>query len=208
MSALRTCTKCHAQKPIELFGKKSAAPDGLSRWCKQCFADSSKQWRKNNPEKRKEHHRKDREKNADYYLNYAREYHNTNRDELNAKRRQRRLDNIEDERATSVEWGRKNKDKKRSINRTHYQNNKEKYRQWALVAQNKRRCAKINATPAWTDHNKIADIYTEAHRLGLHVDHIVPLVSELVCGLHTHQNLQMLTPEENRSKGNRWWPDE
>jgi hypothetical protein len=56
------------------------------------------------------------------------------------------------------------------------------------------------ATPAWANLETIRQIYDCAE--GDHVDHIIPLQGELVCGLHVENNLQYLSPEENIKKSN------
>jgi len=67
---------------------------------------------------------------------------------------------------------------------------------------------KLQAIPAWADMKEIRAIYETAKRQTLstgvehHVDHIVPLQSEIVCGLHVSHNLQVLTADENRRKQN------
>lgn len=40
-----------------------------------------------------------------------------------------------------------------------------------------------------------------------HVDHIVPLQSDLVCGLHNEWNLAVITGSENSKKRNFYWPE-
>jgi len=57
------------------------------------------------------------------------------------------------------------------------------------------------------EKEKIKNLYVKAQELGLEVDHIVPITSKKVCGLHTFANLQLLAPDLNKSKGNRRWPD-
>lgn len=77
----------------------------------------------------------------------------------------------------------------------------------------RRRFAKRLAFVRWADAEKIACFYLEAQRLtgqtGVvhHVDHIVPLISRIVCGLHNEFNLQVIPGVENLRKANRSWPD-
>jgi len=70
----------------------------------------------------------------------------------------------------------------------------------------KRRAVKLQATPPWFEQEKkrIEILYATAQHMGMHVDHIVPLQNKKVCGLHCLHNLQLLTPTENISKGNKY----
>jgi len=76
--------------------------------------------------------------------------------------------------------------------------------------------AKGRAVPPWSDEFDrlvIEEIYDKAQLLmkitgaEWHVDHVVPLQSRLVCGLHTHANLLVVPGASNLSKSNRHWPD-
>lgn len=82
-------------------------------------------------------------------------------------------------------------------------NNRDKCNAWAAV----RKAAKLQAIPKWADLQAIKDVYQEAQYFGYTVDHIVPLRSSRVCGLHVWDNLQLLPHAVNSSKGNRVWPD-
>jgi hypothetical protein len=77
----------------------------------------------------------------------------------------------------------------------------------------KRRAAKLNATPMWLtidDFQSIQELYTIAKMFELytgqeyHVDHIVPLQGENVCGLHVPWNLQVLSATDNLTKSNKF----
>lgn len=102
--------------------------------------------------------------------------------------------NIESARASKSEWVKRNAE---NVN--------------ARTAR--RRALKLNATPRWANHSEILRIYRSATELSVKtgeqwtVDHIVPLRSKLVCGLHCEANLRVITKVENSIKGNRHWPD-
>lgn len=99
----------------------------------------------------------------------------------------------------------KNKDKVLKHKRQYYKEN----RAISAASSARRSAQKIKAVPPWVDMEKIKILYIEAKRLTketgiLHVvDHILPLRSNIICGLHVHTNLRVITWEENASKGNR-----
>lgn len=122
------------------------------------------------------------------------------------------------------ERGACNREKERDAAKAYYWRNREKCIESAkrYIKQNQaktlqrlsvRRAKNRMATPLWADKEKIKRIYMHAQLLNCwdgpraEVDHIVPLVSDLVCGLHCEQNLQILWKSENSKKGNRYWPD-
>ena len=71
-----------------------------------------------------------------------------------------------------------------------------------------RRARQLRATPPWVENSAFNSIYYEAQKLTkqtgveYHVDHIIPLKHDLVCGLHVPWNLQILTATENLKKKN------
>lgn len=101
--------------------------------------------------------------------------------------------------AKSKVYREQNKEKCRERSRNHYYNNKSEY-----IARNAaHRANKVRATPAWADKNKIKEIYKNCPE-GYHVDHIIPLQGDFVCGLHVETNLQYLPAEENLKKSNKY----
>lgn len=76
-----------------------------------------------------------------------------------------------------------------------------------------RAAKKMRALPKWANHFFMSEAYhlaaLRSRLLGVphEVDHIVPLRSSLVCGLHCESNLRVITKAANMDKGNRWWPD-
>jgi hypothetical protein len=66
---------------------------------------------------------------------------------------------------------------------------------------------------AWSDNEECYRTYMAAYVLSgvfgesYVVDHSVPLISSLVCGLHSHTNLNVIRAPLNRLKSNCFWPD-
>lgn len=135
-----------------------------------------------------------RKENKEYKAKKDKEYHQANLSYIKEQKKKYRLENKEAIALSLKLWQRANPDKCNARN-------------------SKRRAAKLNATPSWSDLKKVA-VYFEYAQLcskvlkqSFHVDHVVPLQGKTVCGLHVPNNLQVLPATLNHSKNNHWWPE-
>lgn len=115
------------------------------------------------------------------------------------KAAQQRYDATRDHAARSKLWRQRNDAKRLKYNQDTADRR--------AAQQNKRRALKLQAMPVWANEERIREIYSLAQLMGQDVDHIIPLCSERVCGLHVEANLQLLDQLENRRKKNIRWPD-
>jgi len=101
------------------------------------------------------------------------------------------------------------KDKVNKKQREYYQQNKQYYITKGYLRNKKRQ----QAQPKWLTEEHLfilQEIYdlrrlrSEATGVEHHVDHIVPLRGQDVCGLHVPWNLQVIPATENLSKGNTY----
>lgn len=58
--------------------------------------------------------------------------------------------------------------------------------------------------PAWANKEKIKQIYIEAAKTGLSVDHIIPLRGKTVSGFHVETNLRLIPLIDNTKKRNNF----
>jgi len=78
---------------------------------------------------------------------------------------------------------------------------------------NDHKAAKRTNVPFWAipffmqEAYRLARLRTKVTGFKWEVDHIVPLRSPMVCGLHCESNLRVIPKSQNCSKGNHIWPD-
>lgn len=203
---VKICTRCKAYKPLEQFSARSRnKTTGKQPQCKDCNAlyeqenkernaKRSKLYRERVRKQRRERQKIYRQKHRDKMVAYLRNYYAKNKVALLAKRNLKR-DKIRPElREYSRRYAKENRPLMRAL-------------------CSKRKAMQKRAIPLWVDLAAIKEFYKEAERLSKEtgivnqVDHIVPIRSKYVCGLHCQDNLQILTATQNNGKGNRVWPE-
>lgn len=224
---MKICTKCKTEKSLSEFSKNGS---GLRSHCKPCIADykranadvirvRQKAWMTANAEyvatKKKTYRQENKEKikaykeaynaeNKEVIAERRRKYNELNKEKNKQYAASRYPDRKEYYAMQSKKWSAENKGRRAALNAKKRAAN----RHGRAKAESERKLTKVRAMPGWADLDAIAEIYVLARREhGMHVDHIVPLKSSLVCGLHCEANLRIIPASENISKGNRHWPD-
>lgn len=225
--ALRNCSMCREDKDNSAFNKMKNGYLGLQKYCRACQSITFKAYHEKNREKLIAAQNNRYHKNKES-ISKARKHAYWNDPIQNQKVKARAAAwakaNKERVLARAKAYTKENFAKVSARKKIHRRENAEaiadydrKYRRLnrpkILRIGAKRRAAKAGATVAWANMENIEGFYVEAQRLtketgiAYHVDHIVPLISKLVCGLHCEANLQVITAFENISKLNRYWPD-
>lgn len=189
----KTCRSCSTDKPLTEYPKLASSNDGYNSLCKSCKRVRDNIYYNENRLKVREwqsKYRKGNEKDKER----RRAFYWANREMILQKQR-------------VTFWA--NKEAAYEARREWYRNNKEKINEWTKERQRR----VISATPTWANKEKIGEIYRQADfmrqlsGMDYEVDHIVPITSKIVCGLHCEHNLQIITAEENMKKKNLYWPD-
>lgn len=166
-----------------------------NKGCITCSALKKKAWNEVNKARNAEMQRKRVSANPEHYRAVKKAWNKANPEGQKKRSRRWYLANKEKADASTARWRKNNLDT-------------------ACAAQARRRMRKVGQTPKWANHAEMKSIYKEARQMTketgqvFHVDHIVPLQSELVCGLHVTGNLQIIPGKANQSKSNRFWPDQ
>lgn len=220
---MKMCPGCKILKSREEFGPNRSKKDGLQSECRLCVRLRAARYRADPEKGVKERMAKWRSDNAEVLRERAAQRYAKNGDRVRARvalwraanpERKRELDalsyakNREKRKKRSVERDAKNREKSNARKSQWRKNHPDKC---ALLAS-ARRGWLARACPLWADHEAIAAIYrmrdrmTEESGVQHHVDHIIPLKSKFVCGLHVHNNLQVMPAVENISKRNSFTP--
>lgn len=232
---MKTCTKCRAERDVVDFSKNAQSKDGLRPDCKACCSARAKIWTpsfvtkictscnedksaieysprrgscrvcetKRSFEYRQRPGAKERQAAAD------KKRQAENKDALAKMRQVWQKKNAASRKEQTYAWRLANPEVYHAINAK----SRAKHKARVLVSNGERRTVEKRATPTWANKSAMKAFYETAQGLNMllgewhHVDHIVPLRSRLVCGLHVEHNMEVIPATENHLKNNRYWPD-
>ena len=148
-------------------------------------------WRDANPEKQRALTAAWAKDNAEHVRAHARAAYAANSEKAALIRRAKYEKHADARRQYASEWRKQNAASNAELSRRYF-------------------AAKNQAFPVWADAVKIKAFYEFARQktietgIAWHVDHILPIKSSLVCGLHNEFNLQVIPANDNLRKSNKF----
>lgn len=217
----KKCTKCKEFKELTEFGKKLASKNGLFSICKSCRKKSQQ-----TPEARiSQKKARDCPKSKNYQKEFREKPENIQtRAEWQNKNKNKEKERQRSPKAKLTRSIRRKSSEGKLVLKKYLSSEKAKEttKKWKQqdkinnpgknIARNaNRKAGKRKRTPKWlTRHHRkqIEDFYILTKELQwlceekLHVDHIIPLHGQNICGLHVPWNLQIICESDNLSKHN------
>lgn len=199
----RVCKHCGTEQPLDNFALNRRSKGGILWKCKTCCNEYNKQRRANalllemDRERAKAKYKEDQQYAARRKANAKKQ--GSKPEAAARKKAKAKLDSLNQEKVNAARSWRK---KWRLMNKHVVVANTALYR-----------AQKLKATPRWASSKAILAMYKEANEKTMQtgvphqVDHIVPLRSPKVCGLHCEANLQVIPALLNNAKNNLYWPD-
>jgi hypothetical protein len=192
MQATKKCSICELVLPLKEFHRDAQNKDGLQGYCKEC----NKSLRRRRQQKNKEKHAngftvaiKEKKCNVCKQILPISEFSRNITTKDGFRYSCKKCDSDRDS-----AWKKNNPDKNRAL-------------------KAKRRAKKKQALAPWASPSELQKHYAHAQWLNktlpnhkFQVDHIFPLQSDFLCGLHVETNLMVLEASQNASKNNRQWP--
>ena len=228
LSDEKVCSKCGLIKPLVEFKKDKRRPDGVGSQCKKCSVLYTKQYvlkhRGEVAAKQREYYYN----NIDKIREYKRQYATLHKRQIAKRETKWRGDNKDSIREYQKDYYRKNKDKiiKRSL--TYVANRRKIDSVFRNKARVRARIRKLIKSRGGSMTKRTQDIlgcdyetlwkyllFTWKNNYGkpwngesYHIDHVEPLAlaktPKEVESLCHYSNLQMLTPEDNLKKGDKY----
>ena len=176
--------------------------------CTDCNREQTKLWAKDNKDKKQAADAAYRKNNLEEKRAKDSEYYRANKDRILSRNREYRARTADARHAASKLWREANPEKTKEISKRFRQANPHKINASAALRRARKRQAKRMLPPEQLA--QVQAMYAEARRLtnttGIRheVDHICPLAGTNFSGLHVPWNLQILTSDANKRKGNKF----